>query len=324
MEEEFEVIPSVEDDVVYCQSDIVPTDLVPEEFELVYGSNWDQMSDVQSCPSTSSLDSPRQQQQIPMQYSAAVNQSYASQPEQPPSPAIKTEIKSEAPESPVYQSPPVKREPSDEEEEEVPQQSDLFPDVNNMSDPSAYLDSLAKGKSEDIDIYRNMLKCHGALTPELEKKLRHLSRLVKNRESAQTSRKRKREYVELLRNAIVKMRGVDSSLRSVLNAAQAEAAEKKAEAERWQSYAHDLQKLLKEHGIEAPSEPSPSTLSVVPSSSSLPVLSFSESVDDVIPESLFDGPCGFGHMAPPKGATATTKTQRKKRTPRTAEKRQKH
>jgi len=313
-------IPSPVEDLEYVQSEEMPLELFPDNYESPIDSGLDQFSDDAcsnpdpSCTSLSSPTSPHSSSDIPP---VETTQFPTEQVDE------SLNIKREPPETAVYE-PAVKREHTDESCVTSPQVTEqlLFPDLfgsQNSTIQNSYLQSLAKGTSEDIELYRNMLRCHGALTPELEKKLRHLSRQVKNRESAQISRKRKREYVELLRNALVKMRSVDGSLRSLLNSAQVEAAEKKSEAERWQTYAHDLQKLLKEHGIEPPKEPAVSlALTTVD-----PLPPFCESLDDVLPETLFDGPCGFGHMTPPKSHRNTSTTSGgKKRGPR-SEKKQK-
>jgi len=179
-----------------------------------------------------------------------------------------------------------------------------IPDLLNPENLSSYIQSLAKGKSEDIELFRNVLRCNGSLTPETEKQLKHIARQVKNRESAQLSRQRKREFVQTLKNVIDKMKTVDNTLRSDLNSAQNEAAQYKAETERWENYAYDLQKILQEHGIEVPKIPeAPTKLAVVPSHI-IPQV--------VFPEVLFDGPCGFGHMSPAKCTSGKRRTRTKK------------
>jgi len=197
------------------------------------------------------------------------------------------------PAPPTAHQPPVKRARStgvQHQQSSVATETKL-PDLINPENMNSYMQSLAKGKSEDIELFRNVLRCNGSLTPEAEKQLKHLARQVKNRESAQLSRQRKREFVQTLKSVIDKMRSVDNTLRTDLNNAQIEAAQYKAESERWQNYASDLQKLLQENGIQVPKIPDPAKLAVVPSRP-IPQITF--------PETLFDGPCGFGHMSPTK------------------------
>jgi len=167
-----------------------------------------------------------------------------------------------------------------------------IPDLLNPETLNNYMASLAKGKSEDIELFRNVLRCHGSLTPDIEKQLKHLARQVKNRESAQLSRQRKREYVQALKGVIDKMKSVDGAVRSELSSAQSDLAQYKAEAERWQNYANDLQRILIEHGIEVPKVPEVSVNNVSVPTHTVPQM--------LLPETLFDGPCGFGHMTPPK------------------------
>jgi len=268
------------------------TPLFPAAFGDSCEANLDQMSDETasaepSCVSSSSPTSPGGVEAVPVEQANV---------QFPPSPVVKREREFD---SPVYE-PPVKRERI----EDSPVQSPVNVVPASVSPSAKDLQALAKGRSEDIELYRNMLRCHGSLTPDVEKQLRHLSRQVKNRESAQISRKRKREYVEQLRNVIVKMQTVDNSLRADLTAAHTEAAQRKAEADRWQAYARDLQKLLKEHGLEVPAEPAAPSVSVSQS--------VHEPQEDFLTEALFDGPCGFGHMAPPKGLSNTTSSRRRK------------
>jgi len=295
MEEVFDVVPP-SDDL------FEPRMLFPDNEELQAG--YDLLTDEtgsaleQSCVSSSPA-SPHCSGDTPI---AMLNNDFTSHNVQASSPVIKDEPI----DSSVYE-PPLKRECISESSSEERSPA-LFPNVVDLSNPASVLSSLAKGRSEDIELFRNSLKCQGILTTDLEKKLKHLSRQVKNRESAQTSRKRKREYVEQLRSAILKMHTVEDSLRTSLSTAQIEIAQKKAEAEKWQEYAHDLENILKLHGIVAPEEP------VIPVGMDIPVKL--EPVEDVFPEALFEGPCGFGHMSAPKGCS------HKRRGPR-AEKRQK-
>ena len=157
---------------------------------------------------------------------------------------------------------------------------------------------LVKGKSEDVERFRNTLRCQGSLTPELEKQLKRVARQVKNRESAQLSRQRKREYVEALKDVIDRMSGAESALRSQLDSTQAELLHSKTEAERWQAYAHQLQQLALEHGLTVPREPEIPQVMIPQDTRS--------NVQAIIPEHLFDGPCGFGRRVTAKNGTNST------------------
>lgn len=157
---------------------------------------------------------------------------------------------------------------------------------------------LVKGKSEDVERFRNTLRCQGSLTPELEKQLKRVARQVKNRESAQLSRQRKREYVEALKDVIDRMSGAESALRTQLDSTQAELLHSKTEAERWQAYAHQLQQLALEHGLTVPREPEIPQVMVPQDTRS--------NVQAIIPEHLFDGPCGFGRRTTAKSNTSST------------------
>lgn len=157
---------------------------------------------------------------------------------------------------------------------------------------------LVKGKSEDVERFRNTLRCQGSLTPELEKQLKRVARQVKNRESAQLSRQRKREYVEALKDVIDRMSGAESALRSQLDSTQAELLHSKTEAERWQAYAHQLQQLALEHGLTVPREPEIPQV-MIPQD-------HRANVQAIIPEHLFDGPCGFGRRTTVKSSTSNT------------------
>jgi len=192
-----------------------------------------------------------------------------------------------------------KQEKQPEKQEKQEKQSSTFAlseaklrDLLNTDNMDSYMQSLSKGNSEDIELFRNVLRCHGSLTPDAEKQLRHVARQVKNRESAQLSRQRKREYVKTLKSVIDKMRSVDETLRTDFNTVQTELAQCKTETEQWQNYAHNLQKLLMEHGIEVPKEPEFSGKPIDVQSYVVPQVS--------LPETLFSGPCGFGHMTTPK------------------------
>jgi len=133
--------------------------------------------------------------------------------------------------------------------------------------------------------------------------LKHLARQVKNRESAQLSRQRKREYVQTLKGVIDKMRSVDSTLRTDFTAVQNELTQYKTEAERWQNYAHELQMMLQKAGMQVPKEPE----SLVKPTTTVAT----HAVPQVyFPETLFDGPCGFGHMTPPKSTTGKKRGRR--------------
>jgi len=280
------------DDLIFDQDNQLR--LFPDTYEDPCEPNLDQLSDETasaavepSCISSSSSPaSPGGVEIVPLEQANV---------QFPKTPAVKRELEEE---QTVYE-PAIKRERI----ESSPVQSPVNVTSANPSNQANELQALAKGRSEDIELYRNMLRCHGNLTPDVEKQLRHLSRQVKNRESAQISRKRKREYVEQLRNVIVKMQTVDNSLRTELNAAHAESAQRKAEADRWQEYARNLEKLLREHGVEVPKEPA--ALSVTVSQVS------HEPQEDFVTEALFNGPCGFGHMAPPKGLSSNSSSRRR-------------
>jgi len=304
MEEVFDAIPAAADLFSQGASD-GSLELFPDnDDEVLYEPAYDLLSDEmgsameQSCVSSSPA-SPHNAADLQL---PVANEDFSGHAMQASSPVIK----SEPIETSEYE-PPIKRERVEETPVPSPRQEQgaMFPD---MSNPASYLQTLAKGRSEDIDMFRNMLRCHGGLTPDIDKQLRHLSRQVKNRESAQISRKRKREYVELLRNALVKMHSVDTSLRTSLAASQTESAQKSTEADLWHSYARNLQRLLQEHGIEVPKEP---VIPVV-----VPVQIKTEPEEDPLPEALFDGPCGFGHMSAPKPCPTKRRSSR-------AEKRQK-
>ena len=180
------------------------------------------------------------------------------------------------------------------------------PVVSPIADSSAVsttlnscVQELVKGKSEDVERFRNTLRCQGSLTPELEKQLKRVARQVKNRESAQLSRQRKREYVETLKDVIGRMSGAESALRTQLESAQAELVHSKTEAERWQAYAHQLQQLALEHGLAIPREPEIPQIMV-------PHDTRSSSAQALIPEHLFDGPCGFGRRTTIKSASSSS------------------
>jgi len=275
-------------------------DLFPGEVDSSFETGFDQASDetgstiLESPYDSSAPASPHSTdiapaQQVPVEFSSNAMEHQTVQ-----SPTVKSE-----PEENVDE-PPIKRERVHEDHSN--DSMALVPFVFDWTNPTKYLQSLAKGRSEDVDMYRNMLKCHNALTPELDKQLKHLSRQVKNRESAQISRKRKREYVELLRNVISKLQASESSVRSQLSTAQADLSQKTAEAERWQSYAHELQNMLRMNGIAVPQEPS------TPRRVEIPVIPSSR--EYAVPDSVFDGPCGFGHMNSAK--TVNTVSSRKR------------
>jgi len=243
---------------------------------------------------------------------AAICQRAAEVPPQETMPVIKREMPAEpvvrpAP-SAIPRQPAAKRARtvSSAKAQSVPAEAaeSKIPEPLNAEDLNNYLQTLSKGKSEDIELFRNMLRCHGSLTPEAEKRLKLLARQVKNRESAQLSRQRKREYVQTLKGVIDKMRTVDTALRNELNTAQFELTQNKTEVERWKNYAHDLQRLLAEHGVEVPTEPAAPLKPVMPPARVTQQFLF--------PDKIFEGPCGFGHMAPPKNTARRSRTRTEK------------
>jgi len=269
-------------------------------YDLPLEGQSDELSSLeQSYPSSSIPNSPGSSESLANEGSSprlAISSYVESQPvvQEPAESAV---IKLEKCEPVVRPAPKVTRQPAAKRGRSANVQSQALieskiPDMLNAENLDNYMQSLAKGKSEDIELFRNVLRCQGNLTPETEKQLKHLARQVKNRESAQLSRQRKREYVQTLKSVIDKMRGVDSTLRAELSTSQVEAAQYKAETERWQSYAQNLQRILAEHGIDVPEVPEASTKNVTVPCHPIPPFMF--------PETLFDGPCGFGHMTPSK------------------------
>jgi len=290
-------------------------DLQDDAYEPTYEGMSDELGSLEQSYASSSIpnsplsDSPRQnteQQQTVYSYEAGEQQQQPQpqqqQQEQVPEVPVKTES-GDAAEAVIRPAQAMARQPAAKrartsanstpaQPASLPLAESKFPDLLNTDNLNSYMQSLAKGKSEDIELFRNVLRCHGSLTPDAERQLKHLARQVKNRESAQLSRQRKREYVQTLKGVIDKMRSVDNTLRTDLSSVQTELKQCKTEAEKWQNYARELQKKLQEAGIQVPKEPDALVKTETMPSHTIPQVYF--------PETLFDGPCGFGHMTPPK------------------------
>lgn len=77
-------------------------------------------------------------------------------------------------------------------------------------------DELLELTSAEFEEYAAQLAQHHTLTPAEERELKKQRRLIKNRESAQLSRKRKKNYIEELEGKLSTLEGENSSLKHEL------------------------------------------------------------------------------------------------------------
>jgi len=77
-------------------------------------------------------------------------------------------------------------------------------------------DELLELSSQEFEDYAILLAQHHALTPAEERELKKQRRLIKNRESAQLSRKRKKNYIEELEGKLQGLEGENVNLRHEL------------------------------------------------------------------------------------------------------------
>jgi len=90
-------------------------------------------------------------------------------------------------------------------------------------------DQLLSFTSDDIDEFEREITSKRSLTPAERKEMKRQRRLIKNRESAQQSRQRKKGRVDELEHVVEELNGVNKSLNEKLNNLEAESTILRAE-----------------------------------------------------------------------------------------------
>jgi len=86
------------------------------------------------------------------------------------------------------------------------------PDSHDVSAVILSRDQLLSYTSKDLDKFTNQITEHRALTSSEERELRRQRRLIKNRESAQASRQRKKVYIDELEAEIAQLKSENLAL----------------------------------------------------------------------------------------------------------------
>jgi hypothetical protein len=100
-------------------------------------------------------------------------------------------------------------------------------------------EELLKFTSEDLERFEKQITATRPLTPEEKKELKRQRRLIKNRESAQLSRRRKKERIDELEEAVTKLAHVHGRLDTQLKSLQHENTILKAEVAQLMSVIRD-------------------------------------------------------------------------------------
>jgi len=152
------------------------------------------------------------------------------------------------------------------------------------------IEELFHKSSAEVEEYARTLEEAGKLTPELDSKIRHVCRQVKNRESAQLSRMRKRQYVTALSSALEKERNEAASAKIAAESATAERDYERNVSQIWRSYAESLrQALIENRGNAMDIPPMPEIPVFIPPKITKPT--------QTNQETFFSGPSGFGHLS---------------------------
>jgi hypothetical protein len=135
-----------------------------------------------------------------------------------------------------------KRKLNDNSSEDIPikEEDDIddFSNINLPEDPDQKLsrEELLNLSSKKFEEYVRRLMAKRDLTSEERKELKRQRRLIKNRESAQASRQRKKNYMETLEQQVATLNGENNRLREHITALSTENKSLKDEV----IYLHDM------------------------------------------------------------------------------------
>jgi hypothetical protein len=134
-----------------------------------------------------------------------------------------------------------KRKLNDNSSEDIVKEEDEHDDFSNINlpeDPDQKLsrEELLNLSSKKFEDYVRRLMAKRDLTSEERKELKRQRRLIKNRESAQASRQRKKNYMETLEQQVATLNGENNRLREHITALGTENKSLKEEV----MYLHDM------------------------------------------------------------------------------------